>query len=216
MRLDDIFPPESIEEDFKKWAGAVAAGAIAMAPFGIGKMAEKDTMERSIAETTSILAQTMWGEARAHGKQGMLAVGWVIKNRANSGRGEQFGYGIKGVALKNKQFSCWNPGDPNVDRMQDMKEISRILKTRTPPDGQSFEEWYEKFKLSNDYKEYAMWLESFELAKKIMNGATDDPTNGALFYHTTAVRPSWSIGIKPTGKIANHLFYDKARIKKST
>lgn len=209
MRVDDIFPPESIEEDFKKWAGAVAAGAVAMSPLGVGHMVQKDTMEHSIAQSTAILAQTMWGEARSHGSKGMLAVGWVIKNRAQAGKGLTFGHGIKGVALKDKQFSCWNPGDPNKDRMQDMREISKILKSRKAPEGQPFEEWYAKFKLSDDAKEYQRWVESFDLANKIMTGAAPDPTNGALFYHTTGVQPKWSLGASPISKVANHIFYRK-------
>ena len=209
MRLDDIFPPESIEEDFKKWAGAALAGALAASPMGIGKMTHKDTMEHSMAESTAILAQTMWGEARSHGEQGMLAVGWVIKNRASSGKGLTFGHGIRGVALKDKQFSCWNAGDPNRDRMQKMNEITRILQTKQTPDGQPFEKWLAKFKLSNDFKDYQLWLEAFQLAKQIMAGRTTDPTNGALFYHTTGVKPKWSIDATPIGRVANHIFYRK-------
>ncbi len=214
MRVEDIFPPEVIDEDIKKWMGAAAvAGAIAASPMGItNTLGHKDTMEASIAQDISILAQTMWGEARSHGTEGMLAVGHVIKNRASAGKGLTFGNGIRGVALKRKQFSCWNPGDPNRDRMTDMKQYDLAMQTRTPPpeaEEPTFEEWLAKFQNSNDWKEYQMWRQSFDLARKIVYNQVSDTTNGAYFYHTTGVNPKWAQGATPVGRLANHIFYQR-------
>jgi hypothetical protein len=33
------------------------------------------------------------------------------------------------------------------------------------------------------------------------------PQDGALFYHTTAVRPAWSRGVAPIARIGDHLFF---------
>jgi spore germination cell wall hydrolase CwlJ-like protein len=57
------------------------------------------------------LARTIWGEARGLGRAGMVAVGWVIKNRA--ARPSWWGRDIVGVCLARAQFSCWNASDPN-------------------------------------------------------------------------------------------------------
>jgi N-acetylmuramoyl-L-alanine amidase len=57
------------------------------------------------------MAKTLWGEARSEGYQGMLAVAWVIKNRAS--RPSWWGDTITEVCLKPSQFSCWNSDDPN-------------------------------------------------------------------------------------------------------
>lgn len=213
MRVDDIFPPEVIDEDIRKWmGGALVAGAVAAAPMGFGNVshAENDFLKKSVAQDISILAQTMWGEARSHGPVGMLAVGSVIKNRAESDRGLTFGHGIKGVALKNKQFSCWNQGDPNREKMKEMREIDKAIRTKTPPEGDApFDEWFQEFKTTQDYADYTAWREAFVIAGKIMKNQVQDPTHGAYFYHTTAVHPRWAIGAEPISKVANHVFYQK-------
>lgn len=210
MRVDDLFPPEVIDEDIKKWmGGAVAAGAIAALPMGVtNTLPRQSNYEVSIAQDVSVLAQTMWGEARNHGAEGMLAVGSVIKNRADSDRGLTFGNGIRGVALKRKQFSCWNESDPNRDKIVAMRQIATAIKYRQSPDeNKTFEKWYAEFKLSNDFREYQAWQTAYQLATKIVKGQVKDPTNGALFYHTTGVAPKWSIDAEPIGKLANHVFY---------
>ena len=216
MRVDDIFPPEVIDEDLKKWlGGAVAAGTLAALPMGVTSNIPKQTnYEVSIAQNMrrdiSIMAQTMWGEARNHGEKGMLAVGSVIKNRADSDRGLTFGNGIRGVALKRKQFSCWNPGDPNREKIEQMKVIDRAIKfQQSPVEDMTFEDWFEKFSKSPDMGEYEAWKEAYALAEKILKGQIADPTHGALFYHTTGVFPKWARNAEPIAKVANHVFYSK-------
>ena len=58
-----------------------------------------------------IMAKTIWGEARGEGRNGQVAVAWVIRNRAE--RGGWFGNTIREVCLKDQQFSCWNNNDCN-------------------------------------------------------------------------------------------------------
>lgn len=95
-----------------------------------------------------------------------------------------FGHGIMGVSLKRKQFSCWNKNDANRAKMQ---EISQL------PEG---------------HPDKVRWEQAKKLAERIVSGEDSDPTNGALFYHTTDVNPVWAKGVKPTGQYANHVFYD--------
>ena len=116
MRVDDFFPSEVIDEDIRKWmSGAAAAGALLGATVGHYEAGPK-VSRKEVSKDIAALAQTMWGEARNHGPLGMLAVGFVIKNRAHSGV-NRFGSSIQAAALKPKQFSCWNKGYPNREKM---------------------------------------------------------------------------------------------------
>jgi len=49
--------------------------------------------------------------------------------------------------------------------------------------------------------------ESLWLAQEIYYGCTRDPTDGALWYHSTAVKPSWSKSFGPGKRIDRHVFY---------
>jgi len=169
--------------------GALLASALAVAGFSM--MKEPVEKEKSSSVTVAvptqqdvdmeILALTIWGEARSHGVDGMRAVGHVIKNRADSGR-RMFGEGIRGVALKKKQFSCWNEGDPNREMMQNINDLP------TGPDR-------------------SRWIQAQKIAEAIVTGRDRDPTKGALFYHTEEVEPYWAKKLKPITRVASHLFY---------
>jgi len=66
-------------------------------------------------EQIDYMARTIWGEARGEGARGMQAVANVIMNRVN--KGGWYGATIKDVVLKKWQFSVWNEGDPNRDKI---------------------------------------------------------------------------------------------------
>lgn len=202
MRVDDIFPPEVIDEDIRKMMGGAVLGAAILSSPTTAKAPAPDPDPISKQEAM-VLAQTIWGEARSHGEDGMRAVGHVVVNRAQSGKPRLFGDGVVGAAKKNKQFSCWNPGDPNRDRMKYMAELDLKIKRGELPTDQPMDVWIK----SGEGQEYAAWLNAKRIARSILAGKSNDPTQGALFYHTTAVHPSWSTRMAPTGQIANHIFY---------
>ena len=56
-------------------------------------------------------------------------------------------------------------------------------------------------------KDQAALRESLWLAEEIYYGCTSDPTAGALWYHSTAVRPSWSKSFGRGRRIDRHVFY---------
>lgn len=66
-----------------------------------------------------ILARTVWGEARGETYDGKKAVAHVMLNRWRSERG-QFAKDdtIATACLRHVQFSTWNKGDANFDKMQ--------------------------------------------------------------------------------------------------
>ncbi len=57
-----------------------------------------------------IVPITLWREARGEGYDGMLAVAWVIANRARHGK--PWPNDPEQVCLQPYQFSCWNTNDP--------------------------------------------------------------------------------------------------------
>lgn len=159
--------------------------------FGPDNLAPEES-EEDHAKDALMLAKTMWGEARQHGVSGMNAVGHVIANRARAEK-PSFGLGIKGVALKKNaagvyQFSCWNPRDPNRAKLANIDNLPK------------------------DSPDYKAWQEAKKLAVSIMNGKSADPTRGATFYHTTAIKPYWAAPEKYSATVGNHIFYTGAKL----
>lgn len=134
----------------------------------------------------SILARTIYGEARGEGLEGMEAVALVVMNRVKArkwftGYVMQNGQKIPSVAqtcLKRAQFSCWNKNDPNYAILQKI--------TAENP----------KFR------------ECLIIAKRALEGKLQDFTNGALYYHTKQIKPQWAKGKSPCYEVKNHLFYN--------
>jgi spore germination cell wall hydrolase CwlJ-like protein len=130
------------------------------------------------------MALTMWGEGRGEGEEGMRAVGHVIRNRWLA---QRHGAHVTDTVSEAWQFSCWNAGDPNQERMLNIEG------------------------LSTHGADYRLWLDAKRLAAEILAGRSTDPTGGALFYHSTGVQPRWSSGIAPVTRIGSHLFFRAAR-----
>lgn len=73
----------------------------------------------------SVMARTVFGEARGEPHEGRLAVAHVILNRARAGG--WWGRSAGEVCLKRWQFSCWNPGGPNRARLLQVELDDRDL-----------------------------------------------------------------------------------------
>ena len=85
--------------------------------------------------------------------------------------------------LAPKQFSAWNLGDPNRPLVQNPERYARGGVNQVT------------------------WVQAQQIAREVLSGQSVDPTNGALFYHTRAIRPWWSrYGEGPT-TIGAHIFY---------
>lgn len=69
-------------------------------------------------EDIDVTARTVYGEARGESMAGMVAVAWVIRNRAE--KGGWWGDTLAGVCKHPFQFSCWNPDDANCKIIQDL------------------------------------------------------------------------------------------------
>ena len=136
--------------------------------------------ELSSAEAT-VLAQTLYGEARGETVRGKEAVAAVILNRVDRARqknGYWWGNSVTQVCRKPWQFSCWNKADPNREKI-------------------------EAVTLAN--KNFACCL---RIARRAINGGLEDPTKGATHYHAKSANPAWARGRPPSAEIGNHLFYN--------
>jgi N-acetylmuramoyl-L-alanine amidase len=51
------------------------------------------------------------------------------------------------------------------------------------------------------------WQRSLDVADAVLNGEIADPTDGALYFHNTSVRPKWRKKMTKTAAIDNHVFY---------
>jgi spore germination cell wall hydrolase CwlJ-like protein len=120
------------------------------------------------------LARTLWGEARGEGRRGIEAVAAVVMNRLAAGR---WGATAEAVCRARKQFSCWNPGDPNRPKLE------RV-----------------------DARDAAFAL-CLEAAADALAGRLADPTGGATHYHARGRRPWWARGLAPCAEIGAHVFY---------
>lgn len=124
-----------------------------------------------------ILARTVWGEARGEGNIGMTAIACVVLNRVAHPSWE--GNDILSVCLKPWQFSCWNKGDPNRDKL---------------------------ISVTSDDPQFAI---ASEIASMAFSGGLSDITNGATNYYDRRMPepPDWSAGKDPCAVIGHHLFF---------
>lgn len=128
-----------------------------------------------------VLARTLWGEARGEGFNGMVAVGWTIRNRVFDGKSNSWwGEGYAGVCQKAWQFSCWNKSDPNSAYLRGEKAIP-----------------------------FAQFDMAKEAAKAVLETLIPDPTGGATHYYSTSMKkaPAWAAVGTQTVQLGRHLFY---------
>ena len=158
--------------DWSGWTGASQSSEAAERP--VAPEPEIDVVD------ARWMALTMWGEARGGGEEAMRAVGHVIDNRRRAGL---HGAYVTDTVSRAFQFSCWNPGDPNLDAMMNVDSLPA------------------------ESADHRRWLVAKALAEEILAGRSGDPTGGALFYHTIDVAPAWSRGVEPERRIGDHLFF---------
>lgn len=133
-----------------------------------------------------IAAKTIYGEARGESFGGQVAVAWVIRNRADNPRWWG-GPDWKSVCLADWQFSCWNDGNPNLNKL-------RALTTDDL--------------LACDAAQGCLTA-VLMVARDLVN----DPTGGATHYVVTSwlndpkLRPAWANELRQTAVIGNHTFF---------
>ena len=133
-----------------------------------------------------VMAQTLWGEARGDGLEGIEAVACVIMNRFRAKKwfsGYKIENGVKvcsvkETCLKRFQFSCWNKNDPNYQKLLHIDE------------------------------EDASFVRCLKVAQRAIAGKIVDFTNGATFYHAKNIKPRWALHHAPCYETKGHFFYN--------
>lgn len=131
-----------------------------------------------------VLAKTIGGEARGESYEGQVAVGWCIRNRVEldlnqDDKPDWWGEGITAVCMKPFQFSCWNPGDPNLSIIRFSSLIDLWL------------------------------VRAFGIACLVISGDLPDYSRGATHYYDKrmALLPGWAEDKTPTAEIGHHRFF---------
>lgn len=151
----------------------------------LGLMDGASTDRGQLSNDIEITARTIFGEARGErGTLPLVAVAWVIRNRAaarvGDGAGKPMWWGgtPAEVCLKAVQFSCWNPDDPNLPVIQ--------AATLDQP----------------------RFAECFGIAALVLAGDSfPDPTKGATHYYALGIpAPSWASVLMETAIIGTQRF----------
>ena len=120
-------------------------------------------------------ARVAWGEARGEAEGGMQAVLNVMVNRKKD---PGFPASLSAVARQPCQFSAYNDGDPNRQKLKAVDE---------------------------DNPEYQKAL---RLATWAQVGLLPDITGGATYFHSDQIeRPAYLSGAEVSAVIGNHIFY---------
>ena len=133
-------------------------------------------MSAAVIET---LAKTIYGEARGESIAGKAAVANVIMNRVI--KGGWWGDTVEDVCRKPSQFSCWNRGDPNREKIATVNELDPV------------------------------YVECATIAALAVEGLLIDRTGGATHYHTKSIKPGWSMSHEPVYETGNHIFYNSVQ-----
>ena len=101
-------------------------------------------------------------------------------------------------------------GEPRLGKIAVMNVVmnrTRSKKFPTTPCGVIYQgcqfSWV--CKGSRAIRSPGIYAEMKELARGVYTGAIGDHTKGALFFHSTAIRPNW--GRSRIAVIGNHIFY---------
>ncbi len=65
--------------------------------------------------------------------------------------------------------------------------------------------WFESLTFPARYA--SGYIRAWVEAGKVLRGAIPDPTDGATFYHTLAIHPTWAYTMEETVVIGQHVFY---------
>ena len=60
---------------------------------------------------------------------------------------------------------------------------------------------------SDEARNASVYARAIDVAREVLDGASDDPTGGATMFHNTSVDPSWAGRARKTAQIGSHIFY---------
>lgn len=143
---------------------------------------EREELLKALS-SVELLTLCIWGEARGEPVLGKIAVGCVVRNRVMDKK-LRWSKSVREVILQPKQFSCFNEGDPNLDKIVKMAEMGSN-------------------RLSDPNVKESMWA-----AHGIMYDWLQDVTKGANHYFAVSIDPpDWADPKQETVVIGHHKFF---------
>lgn len=136
-------------------------------------------MDPTTLTPEEVLSLTIWGESRGQSHDGRVAVGSVVMNRVRWPR--WWGRTVHGVCLAPWQFSCWNVGDVNRQKIEAL--------------------------VAAGFTGNQAYPDCLDIARGLVAGLVEDPTRRADHYCTRAAHPKWAEGQTPVAEIDDHVFY---------
>jgi len=121
-------------------AGRVSALGLLLAAALLYPMSAVVEAAESEEGELSCLAHTLYWEAKTEGRNGMVAVGWVILNRMHDG---EYPRSVCGVVKQGKekpgcQFSYWCDGKPDTPKPDEAwalaQAVAKEMLSSPPPD----------------------------------------------------------------------------------
>ena len=133
----------------------------------------------------TVVALTLWAEARGQGVTGLAAVAWVIKRRVERRR-----LNYQHACLDPWQFSCWNATEDANTRA--LGRMTHAVLAAQPIDDPS-------------------WPTCLRIADGVIAGVLPDPVFGADHYLTTALFqsakcPGWAKDLTVASVVGAHTF----------
>jgi spore germination cell wall hydrolase CwlJ-like protein len=135
------------------------------------------TLAQRRASDLQCLAENIYFEARGEPLKGQYAVAEVTLNRTQA---PNFPHTVCGVVHEIR----WDP-----TRKRSVADFS----------------WTELGAMTTD--DGAAWKRAMTVANSVYDDLNEPVVPGALFYHSTSVRPGWARGRTEVAKIGNHVFY---------
>ena len=141
------------------------------------------------------LAFTLFGEARGEPIEGRIAVGSVIRNRAET---HYRGTTIAEVCLWTRQFSCWWPDQGESNHRFLLEIVEARLRGGPVP-------W--------SSREREVYAECVWVAEGIVSRLILDRVHGARHYYApkgmkpAGTVPIWARGLEPVATVGKHLFF---------
>lgn len=155
----------------------IVFGSLSLVSIVVYFTASQSIASKLLEEDIHCLAMNIYHEARGEPRAGQYAVAEVTLNRARSG---EFPDSICAVVHQKH----WNPR---------RKEKTSAFS-------------WTAMEVNTDYTSGA-WQEARQIAGEVLHPERKPTLHGALFYHSTKVKPAWARKRKRLARIGRHIFY---------
>ena len=192
-------------EQYKEGQPGIAGAVVESATDKLGSFVTTLTTPAVNLKELQCLARNIFFEAANEPEEGKVAVGLVTLNRVQDGR---FASSVCGVV---DQRVTQMISKTQVIEKKTMFRVEREQQTVWSKLTICQFSWRCVF-VKNPKSQDERWVESQQIAHDLLASNTTyadyrDKYDGALYFHSTAVRPTWARQKQAIGRIGGHWFY---------